>query len=136
MFANVKIFAFYFLALFVLVAHATVIDQEKRDFIGDLTAGAGSIFGDVKTVVESVGGEAVTVITGAGGQAFTLASEGAGVVTSIGGSLYTVATGELPKNTQTGNAALGVHAFSISAPLLGGLLTVLSGIFMGAWVVL
>ncbi|KAI0714955.1 hypothetical protein C8Q76DRAFT_442322 [Earliella scabrosa] len=134
-----KVAVLYILAFVVLFASAAVVDQEKRD-IGDvfdsIVDGGKSVFEDVKTVVESVGGEAFTVITAAGGQAFTLAQEGAGVVTSIGDQVYTIATAEIAKVTGDDNAALGMHSISLSTPLLGGLLMVLSSIFMGAWVAL
>lgn len=44
----------------------------------------------------AIGGHAYTVITDEAGDAFTLATGAAGQVTSIGGSLYTVATGSFP----------------------------------------
>jgi hypothetical protein len=46
---------------------------------------------DVDCII-AIGGSVFTEITSAGGAAITLASSGAGVVTSFAGSVYTVAT--------------------------------------------
>ena len=86
--------------------------------------------------VKAIGGKAATVITSAGGAAITLAESGAGVVTTFAGSVYTAATGEIASATNSNNAALGLQAWSPSAPLTGGLATVLVSMVFGAWVAL
>ncbi|KAI0800688.1 hypothetical protein C8Q74DRAFT_1364382 [Fomes fomentarius] len=134
-----KIVAFYILSLVALLASAVIVEPEKRDLgdiINTIVDGGKSIFSDVKTVVESVGGEAKTIVTAAGGEAITLAADGAGVVTSFAGSVYTAATGEATSLKGIGNAALGMNALYVSTPLVGGLLTVLASIVAGAWVAL
>ena len=83
----------------------------------------------------ALGGQAYTIVTSAGGEAITLATSGAGVVTSFAGSQYTVATSAAAADA-TSNAALGMHLFSVSVPLLTSLAVAFSGVFVGAWIVL
>jgi hypothetical protein len=84
-----------------------------------------------------------TVITSAGGAAFTLAPSAEGVVTSIAGHEFTIATADLGSllsggpsgsqatSTQSHNAALGGRAaFHIPSTLQ--LATLLGGAFVGA----
>lgn len=60
----------------------------------------------------AAGGSLETVITSDGGQAITLATSGAGVVTSFAGSVYTVATGV----ANTGAPGSSATAPSAGAP--------------------
>ncbi|KAI0721357.1 hypothetical protein C8T65DRAFT_229806 [Cerioporus squamosus] len=163
MFSKTVASIFYLFAAFALLANAAVVENEKRQIdsvFNSLTSDAGSIFSQgtsgaasvfsdatslaagVATTVVSAGGHAVTIITSAGGQAITLATDGAGKLTSFAGSQYSIATADAASiatgasGTSSNNAALGVHAISLSTPLVGGLLTVLASIFMGAWVAL
>ena len=96
----------------------------------------------------AIGGSLATIVTSEGGKAITLATSGAGVLTSFAGSVYNVATSDIASatstsagsststQTQTQNAALGLHAWSPSAQLFTGLLTVLVSMLCGAWVAL
>ena len=91
-----------------------------------------------QNVFTAIGGEAATIVTAAGGSAITLAASGAGELTTFAGSVYNVITSDIATatSTQTQNAALGLQAWSPSAPLFGGMLTVLASMFLGAWVAL
>ncbi|KAI8980722.1 hypothetical protein BD414DRAFT_465006 [Trametes punicea] len=162
MFAKSALSVFYLLAACALIVHATAVEDraEKRQvgsIIDSLTSDAGSILsqgtagagsalsaitsvgGGIATILTSIGGEAATIITSAGGEAITLAPSGVGVVTSFAGSHNRLM---LPRSapgssaTTTSNAALGMHTFSVSAPLMSGLATVLASMFFGAWVTL
>ena len=78
----------------------------------------------------------MTVVTAAGGSAITLAASGAGELTTFAGSAYNIITSDIASATSTQNAALGLQAWSPSAPLFGGMLTVLGSMLLGAWVAL
>ncbi|TFK83061.1 hypothetical protein K466DRAFT_603195 [Polyporus arcularius HHB13444] len=131
-----------------LTSDAGSIFSQGTSVAGSIASDVTSIAAGVATTVISAGGHAVTVITSAGGQAITLATDGAGKLTSFAGSQYSIATADAASiatggsgtagasGTATNNAALGVHAIELSAPLVGGLLTALASIFMGAWVAL
>jgi hypothetical protein len=56
----------------------------------------------------AIGGSVFTEVTSAGGGAITLASSGAGVVTSFAGSVYTVAT-SAASSAASGYAPTAVH---------------------------
>ena len=67
-----------------------------------------------------------------GSSVVTLAPSGfTGTTTSFAGSTYTIATGTL--SAKSGAAAL--NAWSPSGPLVGGLVTVLLALLLGAYVV-
>ncbi|KAF8316055.1 hypothetical protein DL93DRAFT_787256 [Clavulina sp. PMI_390] len=124
----------------------TVLSEDGHDAFtlatgagGVVTSVAGSIFtvateaaGSIFTEATSIAGHEYTVISEDGHKAFTLATDAAGVVTSVGGSVYTAATGSLP--TGTGNSAAGLRPSMamVSGPVLVSLVTVVSGVFAGA----
>lgn len=101
-----------------------------------------------------VGGKEYTILTSVNGPAYTLTSAGAGVVTSVYGGVYTVATGA-PASTTTGPgqastatgsaASSAVHSSSaaFASPSLGftsshavGIATMLVGTLIGALITL
>ena len=54
----------------------------------------------ISSDVSGVGGSVFTLVTNGAGDAFTLATGAGGVVTSIGGSLYTIASGGVASATR------------------------------------
>ncbi len=78
------------------------------------------------------GGHVFTVITSAGGEGFTLATSGAGEVTSVFGSVYTVATAA----ASSANAAVGAPSFGVTSSLLVGFATVILSTMIGAVITL
>ncbi|KAN0100535.1 hypothetical protein V8E55_000519 [Tylopilus felleus] len=85
--------------------------------------------GSAFPTVTPVAGAAESVLTYAGGPAITLAPSGQGVVTTYGGSQFTVIA-----PTSTANAATHVHAVTLKgSPVLAALLTVVGGTLLGAW---
>jgi len=85
----------------------------------------------VIATVTTVGGVAETMVSSAGGPAVTLAPSGSGgVLTSLGGSEFTV----IAAPTGTANAATNVHSMTLKAsPVLAALVTVVGGTLLGAW---
>lgn len=76
-------------------------------------------------------GAAETIVASAGGAAYTLVTSGVGVVTSIGGSEFTV----VASPTSTPNGAGSVQSLSpIFLPTLMTLVTVVGGTLLGAWI--
>ncbi|KIM32775.1 hypothetical protein M408DRAFT_186356 [Serendipita vermifera MAFF 305830] len=149
-----------FAALAVLALPALVLAEpipaptaapelDKRDIFGDIASGASSAFGqvtaaagEVVTFATSVGGQGISVISVGGGSVYTLATNGAGQVTSIGGSVYTVATdgfgsftssagSAFSSATQSRNAA-GTTVSPISTTLVMSLAGTVAGVVMGA----
>ncbi|KAG8938350.1 hypothetical protein FRC04_009022 [Tulasnella sp. 424] len=91
---------------------------------------------DHELLFTEIGGHAYTVITdGAAGDAFTLATGAAGDVTSIGGSLYTVATGSIPTGTANAGYINSPASIFPGTPVLASLLTMAGGVLVGAYVV-
>ena len=107
---------------------------------GEITSGAGGVFSTVTCQPSSiltptlyliqkiaVGGEAFTIITSEGGKGFTLATSGAGVATSVLGSVYTVVAT---------NSAIVPHAgvqTSLLVSLGSVLVSALLGMMMTLW---
>lgn len=119
--------------------------------------------GRILTVYLAVGGSVFTIVTSAGGEGFTLATSGAGVVTSIGGEGFTIVTGaagsaasaatslayvslcsdsppaflliSLLLCSGSSSAASPLQPWSMSMPLLAGILTVFSGAVLGAFAI-
>ena len=81
----------------------------------------------------AIGGKPYTIITSVGGDALTLATSGAGVVTSKFGSIYTVATAAAA--TAVGHSAATPSA-SMQAPLLIGIATVMISTMLGAFIII
>lgn len=80
----------------------------------------------------ALGGKAYTIITSEGGDAITLATSGAGVITSKFGSVYTVATAAI---TAANNGA-ATPSTSMQAPLLIGIGTVMISTMLGAIIII
>ncbi|KAJ3574082.1 hypothetical protein NP233_g1989 [Leucocoprinus birnbaumii] len=98
-----------------------------------VTSAVGGVGGSIVTQVTSAAGHAFTVITSEGGQALTLAESGA--ITSVFGSVYTVATAAvLPSGSN--NAALGMQTAAVASPAIVGLVTVLGSALLGAVITL
>jgi len=74
-----------------------------------------------------------TVLSEKGHDAFTIATGAGGVVTSVGGSVFTAATGSIPTTTSS-SAAYALHAGTgyLSGPALVSLVAVLTGVITGA----
>ncbi|KAF5352204.1 hypothetical protein D9758_009188 [Tetrapyrgos nigripes] len=145
-------------SLFVLCALVTLVraapaanDHEQRDIVDDVTAGVASVFGDVTQgvasifgdatsiapgvfeTITSIGGKVATIITSEGGEALTLVESGAGKATSIAGSLFTVATGALPDNSNAAGSMSGRLPFSgLTSSNVAGMVTVVAGAAFGA----
>ncbi|KAI0319962.1 hypothetical protein OF83DRAFT_1081932 [Amylostereum chailletii] len=136
---------FFFLVAFVFAAP----QPEKRFDLGNIIDGigsdAGSVFDDATsavggavTKVETAAGSLFTVVTADGGKALTLAESGAGFVTSIGASVFTVATGAVESGlsaaaTHSSNGDMSLHSFHLSTSLLASVGAVAGGIMFGAW---
>lgn len=80
----------------------------------------------------AIGGKALTIVTSEGGDAITLATSGAGVVTSKFGSIYTVATAAAASAAHNGAAT---PSTSMQAPLLIGIATVMISTMLGAIII-
>ena len=86
----------------------------------------------------AVAGELVTVLTSKGGSAYTLASPGAGATTSVFGSVYTIATAVANASSLTGSSnstsssssASVTHA-GVQTSLLVGLGSMLASALLG-----
>ncbi|KAI0094947.1 hypothetical protein BDY19DRAFT_902007 [Irpex rosettiformis] len=129
-------------------SNADSVFSHATSLAGSLASDATSVAASVATLVRSADGHAETVISQAVGEAFTLASSGAaGVRTTVAGVVYTalVASGSgstaangptvtTPNSSGTSSAAVG--SLPPMTPVITSLATVLSGIFLGAWVVL
>ena len=86
----------------------------------------------------AVGGHAFTIVTSVGGQGLTLAESGAGVVTSVFGSVYTVATGaaaSAASSAASSNAAYGSPLAFTSLHAVG-IATVIGGALIGTLITL
>src|ERR1700722_9920770 len=116
-----------------------------------VTSGAGGVFETVTCMSlsfmliklisyrhEAIGGSQTPFIPFGGGQAITLATSGAGVVTSFGGSEYTAATAAAASVASSlhSNAARGVEWVGFTSPMFFALLSVVGGTFFGAWITL
>ncbi|RXW22923.1 hypothetical protein EST38_g2928 [Candolleomyces aberdarensis] len=90
--------------------------------------------GAIQTLTSFANGQAVTLIS-AGGEAFTLATSGAGVATTVLGSVYTRATGAAGAQI-TGNSDSGAQSLlQVRSTLLAGAATVVGSALLGAFVI-
>jgi hypothetical protein len=80
------------------------------------------------------------VVTSVGGEGFTLAESGAGVATSVFGSVYTVATGAagsaVSSAVHSSNAAYGSPSFGFTSLHAVGIATIIGGTLVGALITL
>jgi len=96
-----------------------------------------SVAGGVYATVTSIAGKAETIVTSDGGAAITLATGAGAQVTSFAGSQYTVLQGAVATSSPSSNAATNLRSFGFaSSPVLTGLVTVVGGAFVGAWITL
>ena len=82
----------------------------------------------------AVDGHAFTIITSKGGEGFTLAPSGVGVVTTVLGSVYTVATGATSIATSTPTSSSSNSESAPDAPKLDPYRVL--AIFAGAFVII
>ncbi|KAF8511686.1 hypothetical protein JB92DRAFT_3143983 [Gautieria morchelliformis] len=125
-----------------LTSDAASIESVATSFVESVASDATSVAAGIFETVTSVGGSLFTVVTSAGGEAFTLASSEA---TAIAGDITSFFEGKTATQTQTTTAqSTATHSNAASRMAMGGLttplytsgLTVLTGIFLGAWAIL
>ncbi|KAF9496098.1 hypothetical protein BDN71DRAFT_1430422 [Pleurotus eryngii] len=88
------------------------------------------------TIYTSLDKHAATIVSNVGGAAITLTSS-KGTTTMFGGSTYTIATHVLAASASKSNAAgASIQPMAVTKAALGGVLTVVASIAVGAMVVL
>ncbi|KAG8938807.1 hypothetical protein FRC04_007519 [Tulasnella sp. 424] len=113
----------------------SIVDSATADVASAATNFATHVTSDHERIFTEIGGHAYTVINDGAGDAFTLATGAAGDVTSIGGALYTVATGSIPTGTANAGYINSPASIFPGTPVLASLLTMAGGVLVGAYVV-
>ncbi|KAI0348385.1 hypothetical protein BDW22DRAFT_1350583, partial [Trametopsis cervina] len=116
-------------AFSVATSGAASAFSDATSFGGSVASDATSLAESVATIITSAGGHAATIITEKGGQAFTVATGDAGFLTTVAGSVYRVATSEA-----TASAALGT--LPPMTQVFASLAAVLTGMYLGARMIL
>ncbi|KAG9222704.1 hypothetical protein CCMSSC00406_0004618 [Pleurotus cornucopiae] len=103
---------------------------------GSTSAKSTTTLSGFTTIYTSLDKHAATIVSNVGGAAITLTSS-KGTTTTFGGSTYTIATHVLAASASKSNAAgASIQPVSVTRAALGGVLTVVASIAVGAMIVL